>query len=373
VANTLITPTIVARESLIALENNMVMGNLVHRDFSKEFSRVGATVLARKPSTFTATAVASTSTVAVQNLTESSVAVVLDNLLDVSVELTSYELSLDIVDFQEEVAQPMMRAIAQKVDTLLTALYVNIAGHTDVSSTPAVTDIAELGAQLNLQKAPLDQRRAILCPVTHARYVGLDSFLHAEKRGGEKIAIKEAEIGRVLGMDFYIDQNIVYYDSGIADTAGAMTGAATAGQSTITIDALTASEVIAAGDVMKVVGSDKGYLITTGGTVSAGGTAASLVISPALDRATLDNAVVTFQSDGDQNLAFHKNCFALVSAPLEPPLGGAKAAVASYNGLSCRVVYDYNITNKKNQLSIDFLCGVKTLDKDLAARLIDSQ
>ena len=117
------------------------------------------------------------------------------------------------------------------------------------------------------------------------------------------------------------------------------------------VNALTDANIIAAGDVFKVVGSDKGYLIVTGGTVASNEQA--ITFTPALDKAIADNAVVTFQADHDASLAFHKNAFALVSAPLEPPLGGARAGVANYKGLACRVVYDYTMSTKTNQMSLD--------------------
>ncbi len=367
----LLTPSIIAKAALIVLENNTVMANLVHRDYSSEFKKVGSTVTIRKPATFVATAFSTT--VAVQDIAESSVQVILNQHLDVSVEITSAELSLNIVNFSEQILMPQMRAIADKVDTLLTARYVDIAGHTDVSSSPAVSDITELRAQLNIQKAPFQDRRCVLHPVTEARYLPLDAFLNADKRANP-LTIREASLGRVLGLDFYVDQNIASHtqDSpGISDTAGAMKGSQTAAATAATVDALTDSDIIAAGDVFKVAGSDRGYLIVTGGTVASN--EQIVTFTPGLDKAIGDNAVVTFQADHDASLAFHKNAFALVSAPLEPPLGGARAAVANYKGLACRVVYDYTMSNKKNQMSVDFLCGVKTLDKELAVRLCDAQ
>ncbi len=53
-ANTLITPSVIAKEALMQLENNMVMGNLVHRDYKKEFVKIGSTVSIRKPVKFVA-------------------------------------------------------------------------------------------------------------------------------------------------------------------------------------------------------------------------------------------------------------------------------------------------------------------------------
>ena len=51
-ANSLITPSIIAKEALVQLENNLVMSNNVHREYKKEFVKVGDTVSIRKPVKF---------------------------------------------------------------------------------------------------------------------------------------------------------------------------------------------------------------------------------------------------------------------------------------------------------------------------------
>lgn len=49
-ANTFLTPDIIAKEALMVLENNLVMAGLVvHRDYSPEFAKVGDTITIRKP------------------------------------------------------------------------------------------------------------------------------------------------------------------------------------------------------------------------------------------------------------------------------------------------------------------------------------
>ena len=65
------------------------------------------------------------------------------------------------------------------------------------------------------------------------------------------------------------------------------------------------------------------------------------------------------------NLAFHRNAFAFVNRPLEPAIG-VESYVTSYNGLSIRVTMGYDITTKKQTLSVDCLYGYKTLYPELA-------
>ena len=66
-------------------------------------------------------------------------------------------------------------------------------------------------------------------------------------------------------------------------------------------------------------------------------------------------------------VAFHRNAFALVTRSLALPNGAGKAAIVNYDGFGLRVVYEYDIHTKSDTISIDMLCGVATLDKNLAA------
>ena len=95
--NQILTPQIIANEALMVLESNLTMANLVHRDYSKEFVQVGDTITVRKPSKFVAkNFIGETEE---QNLSEGSVPVKLDRYRDVTIPVTSKEMTLDIKDF----------------------------------------------------------------------------------------------------------------------------------------------------------------------------------------------------------------------------------------------------------------------------------
>lgn len=127
-SNTILTPTIIAKEALLQLKNNTVMSNLVHRDYANEFvAGVGNTVTIRKPATFEAKEFNRTTGIEIQDATEGSESVVLDKLLDVSFEVTAEQLSLDIADFSTQLLQPAMQSFAQKIDTYLLGLYDDVA------------------------------------------------------------------------------------------------------------------------------------------------------------------------------------------------------------------------------------------------------
>lgn len=282
-ANTILTPNIIAREALMVLRNNAVMANLVHRDYSSEFvAGVGDTITIRKPASFVATEFEGA--IQVQDATEQGIAVKMDKHLDVSFAVTAKQLSMDIEDFSRQLLVPAMQAFANKVDAYLLGLKADITN--SVPATDSVQDdVVDARSKLTKAAAPLADRRFVYGTDMEAKLLKTDLFVSAEKVGDEGTALREASLGRKFGMDFYVDQN--------ADTAG--------------VDAM----------------------------------------------------------------AFHKNAFALVTRPLALPVGAANAEIVDYDGFSLRVVMGYDIEKKTDTISIDMLCGVKTLNKDLAAIIVE--
>ncbi|QWS68126.1 major capsid protein [Gordonia phage VanLee] len=76
----------------------------------------------------------------------------------------------------------------------------------------------------------------------------------------------------------------------------------------------------------------------------------------------------TGQPTTEVGVAFHQSAFAFVSAAMEIP-PGAEGAVQSYNGISIRVVRQYDINKKRTVVSFDVLFGIKTIDANRAVLL----
>lgn len=284
-ANTILTPDIIAREALMVLRNNAVFANLVYRDYSNEFvAGVGDTITVRKPAKFEAKEFASD--IEIQNATETGVEVKMDKHLDVSFAVGPKELTLDIADFSQQFLVPAMQAFADKVDGYLISLADTIVTNkaTMGGANATVNDIVDTRAFLTKNAAPLTDRRFVYNSTIEADLLKTELFINASAVGDTGTALREASLGRKFGMDFYVDQN--------------------------------------------------------------------------MDKATTAKAV-----------AFHKNAFALVTRPLALPNGAAKAAIMNYDGFGLRVVYGYDISKKTDTISLDMLCGVKTLDESLAAIL----
>ena len=363
-SNTFLTPSVIAKEALANLYANTVLARLVHRDYEPEFaSKVGDTVTIRKPATFSAAEFSST--ISAQNITETSTSVSLNKHLDVSAEVTAKQLTLSIQDFSAQVIQPAMQALAQKIDILLASEFVNIANYQDVSSTPALTDLSALDKILNIAKVPAFERRLVLGPVTKNAYVTLSGIVDASQAASAE-ALRSASLGRIFGFDTYMDQNIQSHAVGTC-VAGNASG--TAGDLFCSVAAGTSGGTWKVGTVFTIANDSTQYVVTKD-AANTTTTLSKLEIYPALATSPSGAAMTIHAASTENNLAFHKSAFALVSRPLALPMGSKNAAIANFEGFGIRVVYDYDITYKKDIMSFDILVGTKTLDPARAVRLI---
>ena len=403
-ANSLITPTVIAREALMQLENNLVIAKTVHRDYDREFRKVGESIQVRRPVQFTVTSGAAISK---QDVVEKNFSVTMDQQKHVAWEFSSKDLTQTIEEYSGRYIKPAMIQLANDVDVALLSLYTNVA---DWVGTPgqainAFSDFAKGPERLDMKSVPMDTRYAVLSPADYWGLVTSQSALSTSDRLVET-AYERARLGRIGGVDVLMGQNVRTHTAGTRDnTTPLVNGAAqnttyassggTMTQSLVT-DGFDASVTIAAGDVFTIAGvyavnpvtkATLDYLqpftVTTAATATGGG-AATLTIYPAIissgayqtvSAAPADNAALTFVGTAStgyaQNMVYHKNAFALVSAPLIVPQGASFAAQETdpKTGLSVRVVKDYDIDTDAEIIRLDILYGVKAIDPRLAVRL----
>lgn len=367
-SNTLLLPSVIAKEAIMRLKNNLVLAGLVHRGYSDEFVKgVGDTVKIPVPATFIAKVFNGTA-IEYQEVTEGSVEVKLDTILDVSFKVTSKELSLDIADFGDLYIEGATDAFADKIDALLAGLYIDIPYFVDVAGTPVIGDLQNINEKMNINKVPIagGLRRLVVDPTTQSKYVTLDAFLHAEK-AGDTLALREASMGRVFTLDSYLDQNILTHTKGTLNAAAVATG--TAGALTIAVTGTAESQTVKKGDLITIANTAGQYVCTELATTPATPFTVTVKIYPALVESCTAKTV-TLRASHVANLAFHRNAFALASATLEPPVGGVESAVMRdpSSGLAIRAVYGYDIDAKTNIVSLDMIVGVKTLKPELAVR-----
>lgn len=231
--NTFLTPDIIARRALATLYESTHMAMLVHRDYEADFAgRVGDTITVRKPATFTASEFNRSTGIVPQNATEDGVPVVLNHFPDVSVAVTTEQLTLEINDFGEQLLDPMMEAMAQKIDRDLLTLRDDITQTIGaVAENTAGEDynypngqypwsdsrvLIEAGRVLDQQNVPPSERRVVVGPLTKSRWVAERTWREADKRG-DTDGLREASFGgRVSGFDPYMTQNVTDPEESVA-------------------------------------------------------------------------------------------------------------------------------------------------------------
>lgn len=402
-ANAVITPTMIAKEALMQLENNLVMGNNVFREYKKEFVKVGSSVNVRMPVDFTVTDGASRTN---QDVVEKNSNITVDKRKHVSWKFSTQDLTTTIEEYSERYITPAMIRLANQVDSDLCALYKQVyftAG--TAGTTPNAFSVLGAAAQKMDEVAiPNDgQRKLVLNPAANWSMADALKGVYSSKTVEDMI--RKGSLGTIAGLDIYGDQNIYTHTKGTATGTPLVNGAAqnvtyaslTSGssfwQQTLVTDGWTNSltPALKQGDVFTIASvyavnpinktsTNQLQEFTVMADVNSDGSGnATITISPPIissgifqtvSAAPADNAAITVKASHAANLAFHKNAFALVMLPLEMPDGAAFKARESYNGLSVRVVKDYDIDADEDIIRLDIFYGVKCVDPRLALRLL---
>lgn len=377
-ANTFINPTVIAKEALRILKNQLVMGALVHRDYAREFQKgKGVSVTVRKPAVFTAQEFSGS--ISVQDATEGSVTATLDHHFDVSFLMTAQDYNCRLDDISSRLIAPAVAAIAQAIDLHLCERYKAFGRvYGTAGTTPdTLDDIFGVRAELVKEKCPRADRFLVLDPAAAAKLGPVIAMAEAARQDAPATdALREAHLGRVAGFQIFEDQNIAYHTTGgvgtpLIDNAGT---AYAAGDTAIHVDGMTTK--YSAGDVFTLAHGGAvgtvGYAVKTASDLA--GTDSDLTLQYGLRHATgaaNDNALTTIASHR-ANMAFHKSAIGLVCRPLEKPEGAAKAMWVDDedSGLALRVVFGYDMDSKSDKCSIDCLVGFVDLYPELGARLL---
>lgn len=415
---TLITPTIIAKEALMMLKNSMVMGSLVHRKYKEEFVKIGGSVRIRKPVKFTVTKARARTTTAA--LTEKYMTLNVATQAHVAWSFHTVDLTLTIEEYSERYIKPACNVLGNTVDRDLCALYDDIPN--SVSESTGFVDpetfmvLGNAATKLDEEAAPQDERVVVLNPGGHWSLANALRTLYVTDVA--KPIVTKGFLARIANFQVYMDQNVYAHTTGqwqgstggdpgtdgtgVEVATGAPATAATATSAVALCDFFCSAEtkVLKIGDVFTmaavyavnpVSGASTGklrqFVVTADASVNSDGTTAeapvTVSIQPGLissgpyktvDAMPLGGAVVDIVGHLDrnypQNLAFHKNAFALVMVPLEMPEGawGARATEES-TGISIRIVKDYDIDSDEEICRLDILYGVKTLYPELACRI----
>jgi len=376
-ANTLgvYNPVFYAQEALIQLEQALGMAGRVYMGYDEErraFGK-GETVNIRRPSTFTAADAPATAA----DITTETVAMTLNYWREVKFKLSDKELTFTGERIINDHIRPAAYALADDIDTKLSLLYKDVPWFADLGGTPGVSDITGQQQILFDNAVPQDDLHMMIDGKTQNSFLQLSAFSQQQGAGDAGVATQQrGTLGTKFGFEVFANQNVQTHTPGVsADAAGAVNGAGAVGDTTLVVDAFEASGTVKAGDILTLTGYTQKYVVTADASFSSG--AATLSINPPLKTIVADNTVATLDLDATnvkQNLAFHRNAFGLVTAPLSDAARELGAKVATIQdpvtGLALRSRIYYVGNSSEVHVAIDVLYGVQTLDPNLASRLM---
>ena len=396
-ANSILTIDMITRKALEILENNLVLTRNVNRQYDDSFAvegaKIGSTLRIRLPDRALVTDGAA---LQVQDDNEQYTTLTVSTQKHIGVNFTSAELTMQLDDFAERVLKPRISQLASSIDADVANAYKTIGQSVGTPGTTPSTSLVLLQAQqkLNESAAVMSPRYATVNPAANAGLVeGMKGLFNPTDTISKQF--KNGMMGTgVLGYDeINMSQSIKQHTTGTRAATGNTTGAAVTseGSSTLTLT-VGSGELLAVGDVFTIAdcyavnpqtrestGSLFQFVVlasstsTTTATVtvapmySASSALATMLTLPANSKAVV--FIGTASTQYPQNLIYHKDAITFATADLLLPQGVDMAARSVHNGISLRVVRQYDINNDRMPCRIDVLYGFSTIRPQMACRL----
>ncbi len=398
-ANSLLTIDMITRKALEILENNLVITRTVNRQYDDSFAvegaKIGSTLRIRLPDRALVTDGAA---LQVQDDNEQFTSLTVSSQKHIGVNFTSAELTMQLDDFAERVLKPRISQLASSIDADVANSYKSMFQSVGTPGTTPATSLVLLQSmqKLNESAVGMSPRYATVNPAANAGLVeGMKGLFNPVSTISRQF--KNGLMGEgILGLDeINMSQSIKQHTTGSRTGAHTVTTTvSTQGQATLNITG-TGTQTIAVGDVFTIAnvyavnpqtrestGSLQQFVVTEAATAVAGAYTA-VKISPALYTsvnalATVDSfpqatATVTFLGSAStqypQNLVYHKDAISFATADLLLPQGVDMASRQVHNGISMRIVRQYDINNDRLPCRIDVLYGYGVIRPPMAVRL----
>lgn len=401
-SNSILTISMITREAMRVLENNLTFTKGVNRQYDAQFgvagAKIGSTLNVRLPARYVGR---DGPTLSIENQVENYSPLTLSFQSGVDVQFTSADMALSMDDFSKRFLEPAMANVANKIDRNGLLQYLNVYQHVGTpGTTPAtLTPYLSAMASLDFAAAPRDGMRSIVMdPNANATLVGaLTTLFNPTKEISDQY--KDGNMGKAIGAKFSMDQNICSQTIGTWLTASPQVATKPAsGATSIATKAWgnNASDILNVGDIFTIATchsvnpqsrQSTGQLqqfVVTAVMVNDGSGNSTISISPAIITSgqgqtvdtlpAVNSAIVPYGASGTvtpQNLLYHRDAFIFASADLPLPKGVDLAARVSDPelGISVRMVRNYDIVNDMFPCRLDVLYGWSTPYPQLACRI----
>jgi len=286
-----------AMESLVILEESVVMSGLVHRDFEAQVQNFGDVVNTRRPAKFYSARKTDADSVVEQEAVSANVAVPLNQHHYNTFIIKDGEGSKSFAELVQVYLRPSVQAVARGVDRsvigqahafLAAGPTKRVGGLGTSSSSNVRARLVEAREKLNVLNVPEDEmRHVIMTAGLEADMLNTDLFVKANESGTVN-ALRRAQIGRLFGFGLYAANNVPSATTG--DTvAGTITAAHAAGATAAKACSIASYEATV-GEWFTVAGNDQPEYATA---VTASTNTTSITSNEANKNATEAAAVVT--------------------------------------------------------------------------------
>jgi hypothetical protein len=397
-SNSILTIDMITRKSLEILENNLVITRNVNRQYDDSFAvngaKIGSTLRIRLPDRALVTDGAA---LQVQDDNEQFTTLTVASQKHIGVNFTSAELTMQLDDFAERVLKPRISQLASSIDADVANSYKYIGNTVGTPGTTPATSLVLLQAQqkLNENAAVMNPRYATVNPAANAGLVeGLKGLFNPTETISKQF--KNGMMGTgVLGYDeINMSQSIKQFTTGTRAATGGTTSAAVTAEGATTIAMTVGSGVtVKQGDVFTIAdcysvnpqtreSTGSLFQFVAVADATAVSTAITVTVAPIYSSAnalaTVDalpgnSKAIVFvgaaSTQYPQNLVYHKDAITFATADLLLPQGVDMAARAVHNGISLRVVRQYDINNDRLPCRIDVLYGFGVIRPQMAVRM----
>lgn len=394
-ANSILTVDQITREALRILHQKMTFIGSINRQYDSAFAvegaKIGDTLRIRLPNQYT---VRTGAAINVQDTEEAKVDLTVATQRGVDTSFTTADLTMSLDDFSHRILDPAMSVLASVIEAdALQTMTKDVYNLVD-SDGAAIDFLDILNGRKKLEEnlAPADNSRTALLSNGHS--ATLVNALSGLFQDSSEIAsqYRNGVMGRSAGFTFAESSHVANHTTGTAaegDTGYNVDGADQTG-STLVVD--TGTTTFLAGDIITLAGSnmvhpetkvDSGIPQQFVITADSGASATSLSISPAIvtsgakqnvSASPTTTGVVTKVGAGNGELlngtmVYHKDAFTFATADLLMPDGVHFSSRQVFDGISMRIVRQYDINNDTIPARIDVLSGFKTIRPQLACRI----
>ena len=415
-ANNILTPLVITREALSVLHGELSFLKNVNRQYDNRFAqsgaKIGQTLNIRMPPKYTTRTGA---TFVGKDHFERSTPLAVTSQIGIDLSFTSVEMTMSL-DGIRAFLKPAMSQLAADIEsdclTKAKNLISNFNGTTTTSGQLTFKQLDGMGGILTKNLAGRTDRAALLTPDSRVEFNDATKGLfQASANIAEQY--RSGMMGRTSGFDIYENTFIPTHTTGsLAGTpllTGATLGTTTTSnswvsQTDLSIDGATSTTTLKQGDIITLgttavgfldvhpetkvpTGVLKRFVVQADVTLTTAATTYTVTVKPGLihgagnayrnvsltGTTSTDNVTVTLIGNVStaygQNIAFHKDAFVFATADLvDVSEYGSWGARQTMDGISMRLVQQYDIATDTVPARFDVLYGFGNLYQELAVR-----